>query len=737
MEGKSNNNSNLVNHMSMGDVVLSPSPSPLQQQNFGGGLGSHSPGSVGAGCEIAKAAVRMPTITFENVITQRHGEQPEESEEDLQEQIPGKRPSGYDGRRRRHRRRSGYCGICRRRFYRMGPSDYYVTGTATRKKGFRKRKKSLHATGGGNDGNYLPPYKHRRMFIRRHASCPSGGAGGLPLKFLLGGNAHDPLNLNGLGDSDNAVTPKTSPMPGLLPTQQHHQLQKEIPIMIPKNYQDPLRLMSEDVENSRDVIEGILPEEPPPAPAPSHKRRRHRRRSLRKRNESGCSIESLASADEGDLEAETAAVIAENHIQDLSDEVVVVHPVGLGSRKVVEQTSTPNTEPKGEVSSSSKKHETGTTGGKDKEEASTIPVKEGTAIDPPVTPKENGEGKPEAEADAVMADLEPTFPFRVSSEYIPLSSSYQPSPFVLDTMNENFTVLPFESPSMSNYMGTQDTFTITEPFSPPPRPMYMDVMIEHRVPSGHYCLGWTPPRNEIQRRQLPPQPPTVTQQAMFNRRHRHRLDPIVSPVFPNLGGSSSGKRSWAAHNHGHARHNHKKQQEPKLEEKSEKERKEIPKQEPVQSTRKFRPKDQIFRFGNYNQYYGYRNNGQQEDARLRAFKKEWLEGKDVLDIGCNIGHVTLCLGRDCAPRRIVGVDIDAYLIKVANKNIKHYVDRDPNDVSVKFPQALSIIHGTLQPPQLEAVTVGCTPEHVGGTPGELPRKRIPFPYNVCFRQVSI
>ena len=46
-----------------------------------------------------------------------------------------------------------------------------------------------------------------------------------------------------------------------------------------------------------------------------------------------------------------------------------------------------------------------------------------------------------------------------------------------------------------------------------------------------------------------------------------------------------------------------------------------------------------FVFGNYNRYYGYRSGERMEtDPRVLALRPEWVHGKDVLDIGCNIGE---------------------------------------------------------------------------------------------------
>ncbi|KAM9332136.1 7SK snRNA methylphosphate capping enzyme isoform 2-T3 [Pholidichthys leucotaenia] len=80
-----------------------------------------------------------------------------------------------------------------------------------------------------------------------------------------------------------------------------------------------------------------------------------------------------------------------------------------------------------------------------------------------------------------------------------------------------------------------------------------------------------------------------------------------------------------------------------------------------------------FQYGNYNKYYGYRNPGLSEDPRLRLFRPEWFEGKNVLDLGCNSGHVTLYIAKILRPARILGLDIDSDLVYAARKNIRHYL----------------------------------------------------------------
>ncbi|XP_031725107.1 7SK snRNA methylphosphate capping enzyme [Anarrhichthys ocellatus] len=80
-----------------------------------------------------------------------------------------------------------------------------------------------------------------------------------------------------------------------------------------------------------------------------------------------------------------------------------------------------------------------------------------------------------------------------------------------------------------------------------------------------------------------------------------------------------------------------------------------------------------FQYGNYNKYYGYRNPGASEDARVRVLRPEWFEGKDVLDLGCNSGHLTLYVAKMLRPARILGLDIDSGLVHAARKNIRHYL----------------------------------------------------------------
>ncbi|KAK3919659.1 7SK snRNA methylphosphate capping enzyme [Frankliniella fusca] len=138
-------------------------------------------------------------------------------------------------------------------------------------------------------------------------------------------------------------------------------------------------------------------------------------------------------------------------------------------------------------------------------------------------------------------------------------------------------------------------------------------------------------------------------------------DKIVSPVV-----WQPGQKHVHGHHHGHGHHAHARNQKFR-----EKRNSSEPKIEP-----KFRAKDVTFQYGNFNRYYGYRNPSSEPDLRLRCFAEypELFRDRDVLDIGCNVGHITLSIGRDFRARSVVGIDIDRKLIEIARKNVRHYVN---------------------------------------------------------------
>ncbi|XP_026056103.1 7SK snRNA methylphosphate capping enzyme-like [Carassius auratus] len=80
-----------------------------------------------------------------------------------------------------------------------------------------------------------------------------------------------------------------------------------------------------------------------------------------------------------------------------------------------------------------------------------------------------------------------------------------------------------------------------------------------------------------------------------------------------------------------------------------------------------------FQYGSYSRYYGYRTPSPSADPRLTVFRPEWFCGKKVLDVGCSTGHVTLAIAGHWSPERVLGVDIDGALVRLARQNLRYFL----------------------------------------------------------------
>lgn len=95
-----------------------------------------------------------------------------------------------------------------------------------------------------------------------------------------------------------------------------------------------------------------------------------------------------------------------------------------------------------------------------------------------------------------------------------------------------------------------------------------------------------------------------------------------------------------------------------------------------------------FPHGNYYGYYGYRSNSKDfEDVRLEIFKDYWhlFKNKDLLDIGCNEGLITLAVAKIFKLKSVTGVDIDTHLIGRARKNYRTQKESSEGDA---FPESV-------------------------------------------------
>ncbi|XP_016923438.3 U6 snRNA methylphosphate capping enzyme Amus [Drosophila suzukii] len=85
-------------------------------------------------------------------------------------------------------------------------------------------------------------------------------------------------------------------------------------------------------------------------------------------------------------------------------------------------------------------------------------------------------------------------------------------------------------------------------------------------------------------------------------------------------------------------------------------------------------KDHNFTYGNYKHYYGKRILDKNfRDIRLDVLgtQPDLFRGKQLLDIGCNSGHLSIQIAKTFEAKSLVGLDIDRGLVKDAQNTISH------------------------------------------------------------------
>ena len=98
--------------------------------------------------------------------------------------------------------------------------------------------------------------------------------------------------------------------------------------------------------------------------------------------------------------------------------------------------------------------------------------------------------------------------------------------------------------------------------------------------------------------------------------------------------------------------------------------------------------------------------------KLLSERRELFEGKDILDIGCNTGLLTLWVAKELGARTVIGVEIDRGLVDIARASLSHYSAR-----GAPFPLSMPKLYGSIQIPG------------VATSPA--------FPHNVSFVQVPM
>eukprot|EP00049_Salpingoeca_infusionum_P012861 m.239028 g.239028 ORF g.239028 m.239028 type:complete len:672 (+) comp15289_c0_seq4:510-2525(+) len=80
-----------------------------------------------------------------------------------------------------------------------------------------------------------------------------------------------------------------------------------------------------------------------------------------------------------------------------------------------------------------------------------------------------------------------------------------------------------------------------------------------------------------------------------------------------------------------------------------------------------------------------------DDTRLVMLQREWIDGKSVLDIGCNTGSLCFQLATLFKPYAVRGIDCDSTLIRQCNSRL----EREVSTRSRSFPASCTLTHAPL------------------------------------------
>jgi 7SK snRNA methylphosphate capping enzyme len=160
-------------------------------------------------------------------------------------------------------------------------------------------------------------------------------------------------------------------------------------------------------------------------------------------------------------------------------------------------------------------------------------------------------------------------------------------------------------------------------------------------------------------------------------------------------------------------------------------------------------------YGNYNRYYGFESLNKNMDVRLKIFQRNihLFKNKDVLDVGCNCGLMTLSIAKYFSPKTITGIDIDKKLIGIARSKLKKYV-AVPNQLletnlsteaakhrhkTECFPMSFPICYGNLSVAFKQIQKKMQTPQTLPSTP-QTPQneaQNLRIPDNISFEEVRV
>ena len=492
-------------------------------------------------------------------------------------------------------------------------------------------------------------------------------------RFLLGGSSRDPLNLNSLSDERiakaiNAVTPQSSP----LPTPKHRKAEYKIEVLIPPNISDPLNLMNADALEDGEYESKLL------SPVLAKKRKKavdlHEPNiGVGNTNPIGTTASTLASSVPGGKKFRGGK---KNHN----------HNHNRKRQRSAKQSQDSRDAKPLDVNSQS-----------DIVSGSTDTLNQ-TELERECFPQNQDIGKEETTSliDAGTANPDIAEANPIAEVSVEISNSEQ------ITVAENLSEIGTTTiqPEVKDQVVVPPKAQYKFPY-PPRRPIPFSWKKyrknQYRKPTGPTGAEIVSPVV-----QTPPQ----TSHGGYPPNAANFRGPRAYYRGSKLGGNRRTSLGSKASNLSN----------PNL---SKKQFSTSPSKVKIEEHKKEgKPDKKLFQYGNYNRYYGYRNTEHGKDPRLSYLNPEWFSGKDVLDIGCNVGHVTLAIAKNLNPRSVLGIDIDENLIRAAKQNVKHYTSCIMPKQTPKYSASGAGIHTGQTPLNTPLYSGSCTtPSRTPSYPG--------------------
>ncbi|ESO05521.1 hypothetical protein HELRODRAFT_111074 [Helobdella robusta] len=149
---------------------------------------------------------------------------------------------------------------------------------------------------------------------------------------------------------------------------------------------------------------------------------------------------------------------------------------------------------------------------------------------------------------------------------------------------------------------------------------------------------------------------------------------------------------------------------------------------------KYNAKSERYCHGNFNLFSSYKNS-HYHDKRLDSLPRDKFLDKEVLEIGCNSGFVSIKLSKDFMAKKVLGVDINEKLVNASRSNLNYFSNlssrKSTSSQPSLYPEHFSKSFGSMCHPLLN-LDLTCH-EWTNHVKDEVDDDCLKFPHNIHFK----